>query len=64
MELKLEILNRKLDQVLTVASDCLAEQRKTNGTVREHTVTIAKIWAIGTTAWVMIAALVGWDFWK
>jgi hypothetical protein len=64
MELNLKLLDQKLDQVLSVAEECLAEQKKTNGTVREHTTTIARIQAIGATAWMVVAAILGWDFWR
>jgi hypothetical protein len=64
LRLELALLSQQIDAVLKVSEACLEEQKKTNGTVREHTTTIAKIQAIGATAWMVVAAILGWDFWR
>jgi hypothetical protein len=71
LELKLAVMHEKLDRKLQegidVARECLAEQKRTNGTLREHEARldehdrrIAKIWTIGTTLWAGITAAMAW----
>jgi hypothetical protein len=62
LRLELRLLSSQIAQVIKLQEQSLAEQQRTNGTVKNHTTQIARIWAIGTTAWAIVVGFLTWKF--